>query len=70
MRNNQPEKNADACRARALGKSNLVECLKEEACCHWHIPFGNGRLCGHPSNQQIVKGVMPMSWSPTMPDAA
>jgi len=53
---------ATVCRARRLGASNLVECQTEIPSCHWHIPFGEGRLCGHISNQIIAMGVLPNGW--------
>jgi hypothetical protein len=59
---------AATCRAKRLGTSNLVECQAAMPSCHWHVPFGEGRLCGHISNQVIAMGVLPMGWSQNAPE--
>ena len=46
------------CRAKKLGLSNLVECNTKVQTCHWHLPFGEGVLCSHPSNVMIAKGAL------------
>lgn len=42
------------CRAGFLGPANLVECHTKEHPCHWHLSFGHGLLCTHPSKTQIA----------------
>jgi len=51
-----------ACRARRLGESNLVLCQTGVSFCCWRIMFGEGQLCGHASNQMIVRGALPAGW--------
>lgn len=51
------------CRARILGLSNLVECNTGVHLCRWHLSFGDGMLCIHPSNAMIARGVLPTGWS-------
>ena len=62
MDNNQLTAGANACRARAVGSTNLVECQAEALHCHWYIPFGDGKFCGHPRNNLIAEGVPPEEW--------
>lgn len=51
------------CHAKILGLSNLVECNTKIHVCRWHLPFGEGALCIHPSNAMIAKGALPTGWS-------
>ena len=53
-----------ACRARRLGESNLVLCQTGVDSCRWRIMFGEGQLCGHTSNQMIVRGALAAGWLP------
>ena len=61
--NDGQEIDAIDCRARILGLSNLVECHTKVHACRWHLPFGEGALCVHPSNSMIAKGALPTGWS-------
>lgn len=61
--------NISACRARILGKSKLVECQTRVSTCQWQVTFGDGQLCGHPSNKEIAKGILLMGWSPSTHNA-
>ena len=56
--NDGQEMDVSNCRARKLGLSNLVECNTKVHTCHWHLIFGEGALCSHPSNMMIAKGVL------------
>ncbi len=67
MDNNQSTAGANACRARAVGGTNLVECLAEALYCHWHIPFGGRKFCGHPCNILIAEGVPQEDWPDDAP---
>jgi len=51
------------CRARLLGLSNVVECNTKVHTCRWHLSFGEGALCVHPSNSMIAKGTLLTGWS-------
>lgn len=51
------------CHAKILGVSSLVECHTKLHICHWHLHFGEGTLCVHPSNSMIAKGTLPMGWA-------
>jgi hypothetical protein len=61
--NGEQKSGVTTCRARKLGLSNLVECNTKVHRCSWHLPFGEGMLCAHPSNSMIAMGALPTGWS-------
>ena len=67
MSDNQPTASATACCARAVENTNLVECMVKALHCHWYIPFGDGKFCGHPCNNLIAKGIPPEDWPADAP---
>jgi len=49
----------NACRARLLGGTDLVECMMEAIGCQWAVPFGQGKFCKHPSAGRLVNSTQP-----------
>ena len=52
--------NVANCHARALGQSNLVECLTEIKSCCWRNSIGRGTFCTHSLNSLIANAALPI----------
>ena len=52
--NNPLENNWENCRTRLLDNSAVVECITEVIRCEMAVPFGNRRICNHPSVIQFA----------------
>ena len=53
--------NVANCHAKALGQSNLVECLTETHACCWRKSIGRGEFCTHSLNAMIAHAALPIS---------